>query len=72
MVRTTVRLPKKTVAWAKRQAKKYGMGAGRFIGLLLKEHLEQGVEKPAATARWPLWPREHARRSPEMKNLGPR
>jgi hypothetical protein len=31
MVRTTVRLPDRTVAWAKRQAKKYGLGG--LIGL---------------------------------------
>ena len=62
MVRTTVRLPKKTVAWAKRQAKKHGMGAGRFIGLLLKEHLEREAGKPGESARYPLWPRVRARR----------
>jgi hypothetical protein len=72
MVRATIRLPKKSVAWAKRQAKKYGMGAGRFIGLLVKEHLEREEGKPAASPRWPLWPRERGRRSPEKKNLGPR
>ena len=62
MIRTTVRLPRKTVTWAKRQAKKYGMGTARFIGLLLKEHLEREAGKPVRSARWPLWPTVHARR----------
>jgi hypothetical protein len=62
MVRTTVRLPRKTVTWAKRQAKKYGMGTGRFIGLLLKEHLDRKAGKPAESPRWPHWPKVRARR----------
>jgi len=62
MVRTTVHLPGKTATWAKRQAKKYGMGTGRFIGLLPKEHLEREAGKPVRSARWPLWPTVRARR----------
>ena len=69
MVRTTVRLPRKTVTWAKRQAKKYGMGTGRFIGLLLKEHLERNEGKPAKSARWPLWPKPQARRRRSQTGL---
>jgi hypothetical protein len=69
MVRTTVRLPRKLVTWAKREAKKYGMGTGRFIGLLVKEHLDREEGKPGESSRYPHWPRVRARR--RRPGIGP-